>query len=120
MGFDTSLFANNDPQLASRIENLPIGFEGMESVKISWIDAKALIKDGSEYWKNLYMFVEMCTHGRENVPYYRFLQQMACDKGDFRSFNKLLRMINHFYYGEGYDSVRVVYYATIDAISRGK
>ena len=62
MGFNTILFAMNDYELANKIENLPIGFDGMENVKISWIDAKALLKDGSSYWKNLYLFVDMCSN----------------------------------------------------------
>ena len=120
MGFNTILFAMNDYELANKIENLPIGFDGMENVRISWIDAKALLKDGSSYWKNLYLFVDMCTNGRENIPYYRFLQEMATETGDFRYFMMILRLANDFYYGKGYDSVKVVYYATVDALTRGK
>lgn len=115
MGFDTSLFKANDPELARKIETLPIGFDGMEEVKISWIDAKALIKEGSNSWSELYHFIYMCQNGRENVPYYRYLQEIAIENGEFRSFMKILRLCNHFYYGEGYDSVRVVYYATLEA-----
>lgn len=119
MGFDTSLFKANDPELARKIENLPIGFDGMDEVRISWIDAKALLKDGSRYWKQLSAFIHMCANGRENVPYYRFLQEMAIENGDFRHFISILKMCNDFYYGDGYDSVRVVYYATANALSRG-
>ena len=35
MGFDTSLFAENDPQLAKQVESISVYFDGMEEVRIS-------------------------------------------------------------------------------------
>lgn len=45
MKFDTSLFKENDPQLAKQVEKLSVFFEGVNDVKISWIDAKVLVKN---------------------------------------------------------------------------
>ena len=118
MGFDTSLFAVNDPQLAKQVENISVFFDGMDEVRISWIDAKALVKQASSYLKEIEAFVNMLSNGRENVPYYRFLQEMAIQKHEFRHFMSIVKMSNKFYYGKSYDSVRVVYYATADAESR--
>lgn len=118
MGFDTSLFAENDPQLAKQVDSISVYFDGMDEVRISWIDAKALVKRASSYMKEIEAFVNMLSNGRENVPYYRFLQEMSIENHDFRHFMSIVKMANKFYYGKGYDRVRVVYYATADAESR--
>lgn len=116
MTFDTSLFAANDPELAKQVAELPVYFEGMETVKISWIDAKALVKEASSYKKEIEAFISMLSHGKNNVPYYYVLERMAIEKQDFRYFMKIIKYCNNFYYGKGYDSVRVVYYATVDVM----
>lgn len=112
MTFDTSLFEKNDPELAREVAALGIYFDGMEEVRISWIDAKGLVNEYSKDRLEIEMFITMLENGKEQIPYYRYLQLMAIDSGEYRSFIKVIRLANKFYYEDGEESLRVVYYET--------
>ena len=44
MKFDTTLFEKNDKKLAKRVKKLSVVFDGVEDKKLTWIDAKSLVK----------------------------------------------------------------------------
>lgn len=45
MIFDTSLFEKNDPKLAKEVKKISIYFKGVHDKKLSWIEAKHLVKN---------------------------------------------------------------------------
>lgn len=45
MIFDTSLFEENDPALAQEVKKISIYFKGIKNMRLSWIDAKHLVKN---------------------------------------------------------------------------
>ena len=45
MIFDTSLFEKNDPELAEQVHKISIYFKGVQNKRLSWIDAKHLVKN---------------------------------------------------------------------------
>lgn len=59
MKFDTSLFEKNDKKLANQVKDLGKKLKGEETVPLSWIDAKFIVKRSSVIIYDLKKFNEL-------------------------------------------------------------
>lgn len=93
MIFDTSLFEKNDPQLARQVKNIGKQLHTKGVVRISWIDAKALIKKTSECFKNVFAFAHM-ENWKKDGKCYEYIIKMLSEKLTFYRFIKILKATN--------------------------
>lgn len=93
MIFDTSLFEKNDPQLARQVKNIGKQLRTKGVVRISWIDAKALIKKTSEYFKNVFAFAHM-ENWKKDGKCYQYIMGLLAEKLTFCRFLQIIKASN--------------------------
>ena len=101
MKFDTTLFKKNDPQLAKQVEKLSVFFEGVNDVKISWIDAKVLVKKYSYYLKQIKALASVTKPvGLSENEFYRvydYIKARLNECNGFRWFMQIVKAANRIY-----------------------
>lgn len=97
MEFDTTLFEKNDQQLALQVKELAKYFKGNKTIRISWIDAKYLVKRSYSIIHELSMFNEigMCAE-HEDKNYYNYYLMLAMKNFRVWNYYKVVRSANVF------------------------
>lgn len=86
---DTTLFEKNDPQLAKKVKEIAKRLHMKGIVRISWIDAKALVKKTSKYFKQLFAFDNM-EDWKKDEKCYPYIINMLSEKITFYRYMELI------------------------------
>ena len=99
MKFDTSLFEKNDVELAKQVKDLEKYFKGDEVVRLSWIDAKYIVRRSFVIVYELTKFNELEELEHEDKNFYNYYLRLATK--DFRPWNYLnvVKSANRFFDG---------------------
>lgn len=119
--FNTDLFVLIDPQLAQQVADFPIGFKGLNNVRITRNAAKKLVdkSKSSEIRSLLYHWQDLQMTPIKDVkkwnPHYARIEQKITENSDYRVFIKRFKyyinelednqaQINRVYYKDLKDS----------------
>ena len=95
MEFDTTIFEKNDQQLAMQVKELAKYFKGNDTIRLSWIDAKYLVKRSYAIIHELSLFNEMNAE-HEDKNYYNYYLQLAIKNFRVWHYYKVIRSANMF------------------------
>ena len=97
MEFDTTLFEKNDQQLATQVKELAKYFKGNDTIRLSWIDAKYLVKRSYAIIHELRLFNEigLCAE-HEDKNYYNYYLMLAMKNFRVWNYYKVVRSANTF------------------------
>ena len=73
MKFDTTLFEKNDSKLAKQVKALEKYFEGNKVVRLSWINAKYMVKRSKAIMYEMSLFIK----NKEDKVYYKYFIEEA-------------------------------------------
>lgn len=93
MKFDTSLFANNDPQLAKQVKILEKYFKGNKVVRLSWINAKYMVKRSKVIMYEMSLFIK----NKEDKVYYKYFIDEATKSFRPWFYIHIIRSANMFF-----------------------
>lgn len=97
MKFDTTLFENNDQQLAMQVKALAKYFKVNDTIRISWIDAKYLVKRSFSIIHELSLFNEIGLYAEhEDKNYYNYYLMLAMKSFRVWNYYKVVRSANVF------------------------
>ncbi len=99
MIFDTTLFEKNDVELAKQVKDLEKYFKGDEVVRLTWIDAKYIVKRAFVIVYELTKFNELEELEHEDKNFYNYYLRLAAK--DFRPWHYLnvVKSANRFFDG---------------------
>ena len=97
MKFDTTLFEKNDVELAKEVKSLEKYFKGDEVVRLSWIEAKYIVKRSFVIIYELKKFNELEELEHEDKNFYNYYLRLA--QKDFRPWHyyKIVKSANGFF-----------------------
>nr|UWH97323.1 MAG: hypothetical protein [Bacteriophage sp.] len=97
MIFDTTLFEKNDVELAKQVKDLEKYFKGDEVVRLSWIDAKYIVRRSFVIIYELTQFNEYADLEHEDKNFYNYYLKLATK--DFRPWHyfKIVNSANRFF-----------------------
>ena len=97
MIFDTTLFEKNDAELAKQVKALERYFNGDKVVRLSWIDAKYLVKRSFAIVYELTKLNELEELEHEDRNYYNYYLRLA--QQNFRPWHyyKIAKAANGFF-----------------------
>lgn len=97
MKFDTSMFEKNDKKLAKQVKDLEKYFKGNEVVRLSWIDAKFIVKRSYVIIYELTKFNELEELEHEDKNFYNYYLRLATK--NFRPWNyiNIVKSANRFF-----------------------
>ena len=97
MIFDTTLFEKNDAELAKQVKELEKYFKGDEVVRLSWIDAKYIVKHTFVIIYELTKFNELEELEHEDKNFYNYYLRLATT--NFRPWHycQIARVANGFF-----------------------
>lgn len=96
MIFDTRLFEKNDPNLAKQVKVLAKYFKGNGVIRISWIEAKFLVKRSRTIIYELTLFNKTVTE-HEDKNYYDYYIMLALNNFRVWNYYKVIRKANMFF-----------------------
>ena len=97
MKFDTSLFEKNDKKLAKQVKDLEKYFKGDKVVRLSWIDAKYIVKRSFVIIYELTKFNELEELEHNDKIFYNYYLKLATK--DFRPWHyyQIVKSANGFF-----------------------
>ena len=97
MKFDTSLFEKNDKKLAKQVKELEKYFKGEEVVRLSWIDAKYIVKRSFVIIYELTKFNELEELEHEDKNFYNYYLRLATKNFTPWQYYKIVSVANRFF-----------------------
>lgn len=91
--FDTTLFEKNDPKLAKKVKAIAKRLHIKGVVRISWIDAKSLVKKASNYFKELLAFENM-ENWKKDEKCYSYIINLLKENITFHRYMRLIKASN--------------------------
>lgn len=97
--FNTDLFSLNAPELAQQVAEYPVGFRGLDNVRIPYNVAKKLVKrDGHSQLGNLldeweHMTMKSINDVKKWNPHYDFIEGLMTANS---SYNVFISRFKHF------------------------
>lgn len=97
MIFDTTLFEKNDKKLAKQVKDIEKYFKGDEVVRLSWIDAKYIVRRSFVIVYELTKFNELEELEHEDKNFYNYYLRLA--QKNFRAWHyyKIVSSANRFF-----------------------
>ena len=93
MKFDTSLFEKNDVELAKEVKSLEKYFKGDKVVRLSWINAKYIVKRSNAIIYEMSLFVK----NKEDKVYYKYFINEAIKNFRPWFYIHVIRSANMFF-----------------------
>ena len=95
MKFDTSLFEKNDKKLAKQVKKLSVVFDGVEDKKLTWIDAKSLVKKYAYYLKQIDMLANTMEKDIEisEDEFHKVYDYLIVKLNETKSFRKFMQIV---------------------------
>lgn len=93
MKFDTSIFENNDPELAKQVKELAKYFKGKKVVRLSWINAKYIVKRSKVIIYEMGVFVK----NKADKVYYKYFINEAMKNFRPWRYIHIIRHANRFF-----------------------
>ena len=97
MKFDTSLFEKNDKKLAKEVKSLEKYFKGDKVVRLSWIDAKFIVKRSYAIIYELKKFNELEELEHEDKNFYNYYLRLAQENFRPWYYYKIAKSANRFF-----------------------
>lgn len=97
MKFDTTLFDKNDKKLAKQVKDLEKYFKGEKVVRLSWIDAKYIVKRSFVIIYELKKFNELEELEHEDKNFYNYYLRIAQEKFRPWYYYKIAKSANGFF-----------------------
>lgn len=97
MKFDTSLFEKNDKKLAKQVKAIEKYFKGDEVVRLSWIDAKYIVKRSFVIIYELTKFNELEELEHEDKNFYNYYLRIAQENFRPWHYYKIAKSANGFF-----------------------
>ena len=97
MKFDTSLFEKNDKKLAKEVKSLEKYFKGDKVVRLSWIDAKFIVKRSYVIIYELKKFNELEELEHEDKNFYNYYFRLATKNFTPWHYLNIIRSANRFF-----------------------
>lgn len=97
MIFDTTLFEKNDTELAKEVKSLEKYFKGDEVVRLSWIDAKYIVKRSFVIIYELKKFNELEELEHEDKNFYDYYLRLATKNFTPWHYHKIVSAANMFF-----------------------
>lgn len=93
MKFDTSLFEKNDTELAKQVKDLEKYFKGDKVVRLSWINAKYIVKRSKVIMYEMSLFIK----NKEDKVYYKYFINEATKNFRPWLYIHIIRSANMFF-----------------------
>ena len=97
MKFDTTLFEKNDTKLAEEVKSLEKYFKGDEVVRLSWVDAKYIVKRSFVIIYELTKFNELEELEHEDKNFYNYYLRLATKNFTPWHYYKIVSVANRFF-----------------------